>query len=167
MKTATKPKIIIALTFIVVATATMFKLQQPMPVGDVKPLITGKWLYNPGACVGELPRTGFFDVSIFATNTDDVVVNKIVLDEGRISELDIEQAEFVQEKLDTIFMLCEKVAQPKSPPTMFHYKHPLKEFSVVYYPKEDLLIQTNKSEVLLFQRLDSIDMSALQVVDSI
>jgi hypothetical protein len=160
-------KKVAALALIAATATTTLILTQPMPIDDVQPLITGKWLHNPGACIGKLPRNGFFDVSIFTTNPTEVVVNKIVLDEGRISELDSDQIEFAQEKIDTVFAICEKISQPKSTPTMFHYKHPLKEFSVIYYPEEDLLIQTNKSEVLLFQRLDSIDTSALQVVDSI
>mgnify|MGYP000400937078 FL=1 len=109
----------------------------------------------------------FFDISIFMTNPADVVVNKIVLDEGHISNLDINQIQPIQEEILSVFSMCEAIKQPKSTPTMFHYKHPLKEFSLVYYPKEDLLIKTNQKETLLFQRFSSINMSTLTVVDSL
>ena len=154
-----------ALTITVAGTLT-FNHYKPMPVSDIKPLITDRWFYNPGACDGKLPRNGFFDISIFETKPDKVVVNKIILDEGRITELKREQVDFELEKIETIFAVCDKLERPIGTPTMFYYKHPLKEFFISYYPKSDLLIQTTKDDVLLFQRFDSVDLFELEVVDS-
>jgi hypothetical protein len=153
------------LTITVAGTLT-FNHYKSMPVNEVKPLIVGKWFYNAGACDEKLPRNEFFDISIFETNPDKVVVNKIILDEGRITELNSEQVNFELEKIETIFAVCDKIERPIGAPTMFYYKHPLKEFFISYFPKSDLLIQTTNDDALLFQRFESVNLQALEVVDS-